>query len=1167
MLFQAQEEEPASPTSLEDFYREQERKDLERRISKIRRRRRGSSRASEPETPGDEQPPTQLPPVYQSLPLHHQQQQQQQQQDQPPPQQQQGPPQLQLTWQQNRQSGLWWTHESTFKPRYEIHNPTPNPYPWINHHLLPPGTTFPPTTKPPRKSPSNSSNFTPSLPNGLPHVRDASGTTSTSNSSTSTVPRSRSVTNLGTSTLHHDNVDFLDASDPWGMRWHHDGRYDPGGASRAPPLPAWSNGTTSLPGDVRSSTKHAPVYFILMFNVPQPNRFKSRPGVRRGAPSPLSQSTSAMQLSLAIAQSNGKLPLARKLSKRHSANAIAAASTTPTSERHLFPSVPEPSKPKTKRGSILRFFGINSSGHSQGSATNNAFLSAPESSDRRWLERRRSQTLPSGSDPAAHQHAEKGFQVIRKPTGDGINRHAPQRSSIPPSVSEPHITGAGGGGAPLNKDNYLNPPSSNSNGGHAMLSVPQAANSKEKHGSTLGRLVKKLSLVKKDSSNEWERQGGLRLGANEAGKRSSGNVQTQGLESGGKGSRAVTPNDYSVGEDSTFQQHHGQDQRPSSRTGPFGSESELGHGHGGQGVTSEDPVLSLPQPLFDEQRQASPTRPIPEPPMQQHQVSKPEIHLQPPLPQDQEQSSPPQTPFRGQELERERERKDSSGSRSSPELQFAGQLGGLMVTNPDFMSDAGSMLGDIPHPVSQKRQNGQLLAPHAPVTLKPGILSSAESSPYTPFVPLRKVTNPDPETETEGGTLRRPNSAITPSRRTTLVDAPPLPEVKRGSIVRQLTQQIERQSEERGRGFKPVQRDPRLVALAEILSPSARKPVPGLSVSPANDEDPTLVLTSSPIAEENDSDSTNIKSPKSPSTIDEIMDLSPQPPRAVLSPSGMTMVLEGLQSPRAHLQQPNKLEAFVDPLDDKPLPAILSRNHSIMSRATSVPPTPPPKSFAQLAKLVAPRLAPTERVPLGTEEISPLPSPRLTSPPARPVRSASRLTPSTSSSPEPVRRATSTTVGSKTPERQPSTPVIRSSSPQMPSSPSIATIPSPSPLKAPSALPDPAMLAPPSPGTESTLTIPSLSAIPNIPSPAVTYVPVPVYIPVLPPSKPKKSAPKPAPSPNPLPPPPASISLPKNGREDPTRPKITHANSYHASSSSATAPAAKRPISSEAQCE
>jgi hypothetical protein len=102
-----------------------------------------------------------------------------------------------------------------------------------------------------------------------------------------------------------------------------------------------------------------------------------------------------------------------------------------------------------------------------------------------------------------------------------------------------------------------------------MLSVPQAANPKEKRGSALGRLVKKLSLVKKDNSNEWERQDGLGLGANETGKRSSANVQTQGQESGGKGSRAVTPNDYSAGEDSTSQQHHAQDQRASSRTGPF----------------------------------------------------------------------------------------------------------------------------------------------------------------------------------------------------------------------------------------------------------------------------------------------------------------------------------------------------------------------------------------------------------------------------------------------------------------------------------------------------------------------------------------------------------------------------------------------------------------------
>jgi hypothetical protein len=121
------------------------------------------------------------------------------------------------------------------------------------------------------------------------------------------------------------------------------------------------------------------------------------------------------------------------------------------------PSVP---KPKTKRGSVLRFFGISNSGHSQESTTKNAFLSAPESSDRRWLERRRSQTLPSSSDPAAHQQSEKGFQVLRKPTGDANLRHAAQRRSIPPSTSESHITGVGGNGgtSPSNKDNYLNPP-------------------------------------------------------------------------------------------------------------------------------------------------------------------------------------------------------------------------------------------------------------------------------------------------------------------------------------------------------------------------------------------------------------------------------------------------------------------------------------------------------------------------------------------------------------------------------------------------------------------------------------------------------------------------------------------------------------------------------------
>jgi hypothetical protein len=243
-----------------------------------------------------------------------------------------------------------------------------------------------------------------------------------------------------------------------------------------------------------------------------------------------------------------------------------------------------------------------------------------------------------------------------------------------------------------------------------------------------------------------------------------------------------------------------------------------------------------------------------------------------------------------------------------------------------------------------------------------------------------------------------------------------------------------------------------------------------------------------------------------------------------------------------------------------------------MSYATSVPPTPPPKSFSQLARLAAPRLAPTTRVPLRIEEISPLPSPGLTSPIARSSRNSSRLASLSSPPAESVHHAISTTFASKTstPERLPYSPVVHSPSPKMPSSPSIATIPSPSPMKAPSTLPDPAMLAPPSPGSESTLTTPALSAIPTIPSPAVTYVPVPMYTPVIPPPIPTKPVPRPAPSPNPLPSPSAPISRPTNDREGLTRPKITHANSYHSSSSpatAATAPTVKRPSSVEAQRE
>ena len=893
-----------------------------------------------------------------------------------------------------------------------------------------------------------------------------------------------------------------------------------------------------------------------------------------------------MQLPLPLEQSKDGFPLARKLSKRHSANAVAATTTpsplTPTSERHLFSSTvhgPSAYKPKTKRGSVLRFFGISNSGHSQESTTKNAFLSAPEGSDRRWLERRRSQTLPSNSHLAAHQPPEKGFQVLRKPTADANIRHITQRPNIPPSASEPHITGVAGnaGNGGTSPSNYLN--NNNSNG---MLSVPQAGNPREKRGSVLGRLVKKLSLVKKDNSNEWERQGRLGVGVNETVKRSSTGLQTEGLESGGKGSRAATPNDYSAGEDSTSQQHHAQDQRVSSRTGLLGSASELEHGQSGHGGTSEGQMPPYPHQLVEhisnqnQQRQPSPTRPIPDSPKQQQQQQPPKLDTQhqPPLPQDEEHNAPPQMPFRGRELEKERERRESSEGRSSPELQYTGQLGGLMVTNPDLLSDAGSMLGNSPRPESQQKQNGQLFVGLPPLAFKPGFLSSAESSPYTPFIPLRKVTNPDPETEAEGGTLKRPNSAITPSTPMTEVVAPPvppLPEVKRGSVVRTPTQDVEKKSEGRERGPKPVHRDPRLLALAEILNPSARKPIPELSVTPVKDEELMPVLTPSPTVE-NDDANAYTKSPKSSATVDEIMDLYPEPPQPTFSPSGMTMVLEGLQSPKGHLQQSSKLEPFVDPLDDKPLPAILTRSPSSMSYATSVPPTPPPKSFSQLARLAAPRIAPTARVPLGTEEVSPLPSPGLTSPTARSSRNSSRLASRTSPSPESVHHATSSTSASKTPtpERLSYTSVVRSPSPRMPSSPSIATIPSPSPLKAPSMLPDPAMLAPPSPGSESTLTTPALSAIPTIPSPAITYVPVPVYIPVLPPPMPTKSVPRPAPSPNPLPSPPAPISRPTNDREGPTRPKIAHANSYHASSSlatTATAPTVKRPSSLEAQRE
>jgi hypothetical protein len=69
--------------------------------------------------------------------------------------------------------------------------------------------------------------------------------------------------------------------------------------------------------------------------------------------------------------------------------------------------------------------------------------------------------------------------------------------------------------------------------------------------------------------------------------------------------------------------------------------------------------------------QPSPTRPIPDSPEQQQHVKRPNPRSSSSRRcRKAKNTDTPHRPFRGQELERERERRDSSDGRSSPELQF-----------------------------------------------------------------------------------------------------------------------------------------------------------------------------------------------------------------------------------------------------------------------------------------------------------------------------------------------------------------------------------------------------------------------------------------------------------------------------------------------------------------
>ncbi|KAJ7170117.1 hypothetical protein C8R46DRAFT_897134 [Mycena filopes] len=197
-----------------------------------------------------------------------------------------------------------WYRENSPSVRYNMHNPV-GPKWYRNHHLIPPANARP-SGGPPSVF---SASFPPMASSGsvidrseessrMPNLSRSSSnspapTPSSSQTQMEHVPRSRK-----NSQTAHDNVDLLDGSDPWGNPWHHESPYDNGHAT--PP------NSNNVPRSRTSSVTTAQ------------NRRKTV------TPSPLSQSTSAIHLQIP----NGGGTTTRRLSKRRTVGIFGGRQAT-----------------------------------------------------------------------------------------------------------------------------------------------------------------------------------------------------------------------------------------------------------------------------------------------------------------------------------------------------------------------------------------------------------------------------------------------------------------------------------------------------------------------------------------------------------------------------------------------------------------------------------------------------------------------------------------------------------------------------------------------------------------------------------------------------------------------------------------------------------------------
>ncbi|KAJ7786563.1 hypothetical protein B0H16DRAFT_1876559 [Mycena metata] len=217
-----------------------------------------------------------------------------------------------------------WYRDNTPAMRYAMHNPV-GPKWYRNHHLIPPANARslgrPPSVFSPSFPPM------PSAGSGIDRSEESSRMPNLSRSSSNSpaptpsssqtqvehVPRSRK-----NSQTAHDNVDLLDGSDPWGNPWHHESPYDVGLSSSPVPFEENGHAAPQNPNNVpRSRTSSVTT---------AQNRRKTV------TPSPLSQSTSAIHLQIpdGAGNRNGN---ARRLSKRRTVGIFGGrqASSSPNS--------------------------------------------------------------------------------------------------------------------------------------------------------------------------------------------------------------------------------------------------------------------------------------------------------------------------------------------------------------------------------------------------------------------------------------------------------------------------------------------------------------------------------------------------------------------------------------------------------------------------------------------------------------------------------------------------------------------------------------------------------------------------------------------------------------------------------------------------------------------